>query len=208
MKTLCRPVLVESKEYNKLRLDNNNKLTFEPHVQGLHYSGLIHTYQQLVLISLNLDDKIEEGDLVYRHYEDGGSHIGLATPKADELKRVKDNRVWKVITDQNQLSPEYIQQFIEEYNKDEVKDVEIEMESWTVYSGDHQNTPRIYSPKLTDGFITIVEKKPILYTEEEIENKFKQFAKELSYKVFIKECKTQFDFIDFSINWFEQNKKK
>ena len=34
----------------------------------------------------------------------------------------------KVIATQSQIPPEYIQQFIEEYNKGEVKDIEIEME--------------------------------------------------------------------------------
>lgn len=167
MKTkLCRPVLVESKEHNKLRLDNNGKLTFEPHIQGLSYSGLIHTYQQLILISLDPDEKIEVGDkYLVELFKITGESVGLQLEECRQIDNIWINNFdvvstrhisncKKVISTQSQLSPEYINQFIEEYNKGEVKYVEIEFEEYGTIMKDFKDIN--FRPKLTNGFITIV----------------------------------------------------
>lgn len=153
--------------------------------------------QQLILISLDPNEKIEVGDLVC-----DGKYIEKAI--------VSDYLVSKkVIATQDQLSPEYIQQFIEKYNKDEVKDVEIEMEDCGTSDStcgliEHTSSTgeRFYMglrPKLTKGFVNIVKEEPILYTEEEVWKLLESLAEESS-NGFLNNY--------FLKNWFEQNKKK
>ena len=48
--------------------------------------------------------EIKQGDTVYRFYQDGDSHIGESLPASDNLKRLKDDRVWKVIAQSINLS--------------------------------------------------------------------------------------------------------
>ncbi len=48
--------------------------------------------------------EIKQGDTVYRFYQDGTSHIGESLPASDNLKRLKDDRVWKVIAQSTNLS--------------------------------------------------------------------------------------------------------
>ena len=57
----CKVVIIATDKDNpsKIRLDNNNKLSFEPHIQGLYYDGLTHIYQHLYILS---DDAIKEGE--------------------------------------------------------------------------------------------------------------------------------------------------
>jgi hypothetical protein len=192
---LCRPVLVESKDSttmigwkNKIELINNS------------ISQLVDKYYELILISLDPDEKIEVGNnFWYRNYKlmtcTGLSKSGQILTN-NEVAKHNDyghpqSLSKKVIATQSQLSPEYIQQFIEDYNKGEVKDVEIEM----IAMNEGYNKPEDYPfqeidiPKLTNGFVTIAEKsniekqadlveetafenlkvkKPITYTEEEV----------------------------------------
>ena len=60
------------------------------------------------------------------------------------------------------------------------------------------------NPKLTNGFVTIVEKKPISYTEEEVKQlliaRNKEFStnNELFNSLLLKQ----------DLDWFENNKKK
>lgn len=124
-----RPVLVESKEPNKLRLNNKSKLTFEPQIKGLHYNGLVHTYQQLILISLE-DEKIEVGDTKLLTFEtfDGLIETIITTKEfiGGNYKTISES---KVIATQSQLSPELIKQLIDEYNNGDMKDFEIEIDT-------------------------------------------------------------------------------
>ena len=104
----------------------------------------------------------------------------------------------KVIATQDQLPNEYIQQFVEEYNKGEVKDVEIEMTTTTYDDWMENGTSPVYpKPKLTMGFITIINKEPILYTEEEV--------KEFCYKAMRYKGYTEYN---ECMEWFETNIKK
>lgn len=123
MKTLkCRPVLVEvDKSFLYLHGGKlyNNRTT-------MHIPDGKQITQQLILISLNTDEKIEVGNKYY-------STIHNQIFECINNKQYFENE-FKVIATQSQLSPEYIQQFIEEYNKDEVKDVEIEMEFINIHT--------------------------------------------------------------------------
>lgn len=266
MKTkLVKPVLVDSKIAN----------IYKCRTGGLGYKEVATSYtvegqgQQLILISLDPDDKIEEGDICYyENYLGGGKFLVIYTKygtyhklNTDPIKQYGtieggitplEQDVFKVIAQQSQLSPEYIQQFIEEYNKGEVKDVEIEMNVVTMQESSkgyedndilvngkivesvHYELTEIIDktiekygkqPKLTNGFITIIEKsniekqadlveeiafenlkvkEPIIYTEEEVKQLFIDRAKEFSpaSKVFG-------DFLlKQDLDWLEKNKKK
>jgi len=74
MKKKCKVVMLAtelglptySNKVSKIRLDNNGVLSFEPYIQGLYYSGLVHTYQHLYILS---DDEIKEGDWFYQNHD-------------------------------------------------------------------------------------------------------------------------------------------
>lgn len=155
--------------------------------------------QQLILISLDPNEKINEGDLMYKSDLRGHNIVkdgkvietvitnGLYNHKPTTNPWYSDAK--KVIATQSQLSVEYIQQFVKEYNDfDEtyitnpftnekeicfvsnVKDVEIEMEDCGTLDSTCGLVPHIDSmdetfymrmkPKLTkEGFVTIIDKK-------------------------------------------------
>jgi hypothetical protein len=209
MKTkLVKPVLVDSEIAN----------IYKCRTGGLGYKEVATSYtvegqgQQLILISLDPDEKIEVGDLVLTTISELEVYNRIETFE----NRCDSIYCKKVIATQDKISPEYIQQFIEEYNKGEVKDIEIEMNVVTmqessksyedndilvngkiVESIHYELTEAIdktiekygKQPKLTNGFITIIEKsniekqadlveeiafenlkvkEPITYTEEEV----------------------------------------
>ena len=250
---LCRPILVENKDTPNV--GDIVKSKFEDiHILTKNDSKeYIKTVakQQLILISLE-DEKIKVGDMVLRMEESSKQLINpYKNCFIEKCTDIEENH-WedlKVIATQSQLSPEYIQQFIEEYNNDDVKDIEIEMEEYGRFNT--INHPyEISRPKLTSGFVTIVEKdsyhewyysnhpksryemlkhcypnftgditiemikhikevfnkshiKPILYTEEEVEELCSQ-AHIHGYSLCLG---TTDDLLDFT-EWFKQNKKK
>jgi hypothetical protein len=185
----CRPVLIKSSNIEEVLWITTSGQLIYTHVSGEYKEK--YKPQQLILISLE-DEKIEVGDKCYD--EETGSYITFQ----DCLPKYHYTGYKKVIATQSQLSTEYIQQFIEEYNKGKVKDVEIEMDKkHELVSKGLDGFPEddIYwwkdKPKLTNGFITIVKKEdyelvsigeeviklpiqelkePILYTEEEVWN--------------------------------------
>lgn len=63
------------------------------------------------LYALDKEAEIKEGDKVYRHYDDGGSHIGDSLPNSDNLKK---DRVWKIIATSNPSLGIYLLPKIEE----------------------------------------------------------------------------------------------
>ena len=72
------------------------------------------------------------------------------------------------------------------------------------YLDDPSEFPYKPQPKLTNGFITIVEnKEPILYTEEEIKVYLKKIVRS-TYPL----GEFNEDVSLFINDWFEQNKKK
>lgn len=213
-----RPILIESREASKLRLDNNGKLTFEPSVIGLHYAGLVHKYQQLILISLDPDEKIEKGNkwiyicpidgIIYDNNE-AIVHNSLPNSWFEKLHDKKN--YFKVIATQSQLSPELINQLVSEYNNGGMNDFEIEMEAIPNEFDNPITNPlglddfegSEWETKLTNGFVTVVEKEPILYTKQDMKDAFNAGAAYLlgSYKEF-KQIHKPF------IEWLNENKKK
>ena len=218
MKTkLCKPILIESKEDYGITLGVNITRNIPGAMRGQHY--------QLILISLDTNDDIKPGD---KYYSFETETIDIL--EENELSMSYDR---KVIATQDQLPNEYIQQFVEEYNKYEVKDVEIEMidnkqqleecvenieeicleeheniedspyyEQYCLAVKDIDNI--VYQLKLTNGFITIVKEKPILYTTQEVIKLLDSFGQHVSMEL----VGRRFEMIGELSKWFETNKKK
>ena len=230
-----RPVLVEIK-FNSIEemqgdiiLRNDKIYTCKQlNILQLHKKESNDKVFELILISLK-DEKIEIGD---KYLDDCGLIRESVTSDEDYWESRPDYK--KVIACQSQISPEYISKFIEQYNNDCVEDFEIEMEiHWNNRKYSKQPFPgeyatekdRIYLPRLTNGFVTIVEKpiyqqiidtvggedafckltgiikEPILYTEEEVKHLCLCAMSDAQDNI----CQYPHEYID---EWFEQNKKK
>lgn len=178
MKTkLIRPILLESKKDVQLWINLNNKLCFHPSPCKLAGG------QQLILISLESNEKIAVGDMC--HY---GKSLFLIETIVDNRTYLRPNDLKiqgkfiydmsyceftsftllkKVVFQQSQLSPELINKLIEEYNSTgKFEDFEIEMEEFYLYPDGNKskiarlapNAKPIEESKLTNGFITPVGK--------------------------------------------------
>lgn len=219
----CRPVLVKSKEPTNLILSGFGTLFLSPPMQ-LKTSD---TYQQLILISLE-DEKIKAGELCYN--VSNNCIVRFSNWPYPDYSNHK-----KIVATQSQLPIDYINQFIEEYNTGNVKDLEIEMEIDELStkirnSSEHKFenykfVNSIFKPKLINGFVTIVEreididvdmpgefvkyKEPILYTEEEVLNLLSKLAMNTTCRYCDEPGNwdiTESD--DYLMDWFEPNKKK
>lgn len=214
----CRAVLVD------VNGSYYHKLWFSTQLNLLQYCNCKNNLsgfspKQIVLISLDQNEKIEVGDLCY--YNNKIFKIERGDNELFHLSR-------KVIATDDQLSSEYVKQFIDEYNEFDsysgmriVKDIEIEMdEDIAEYVGPFNRDAKTYKPKLTNGFVTIITKSDkiletiddtsddgsnpqpqILYTEEEvlkILNKIKLDC--IMYR------NSNVQHID-TVEWFSQNKK-
>ena len=172
MRKLVRPILVASKEITTIWSYKERRLYYN---QANFNDVDDTTYYQLILVSLD-SEEIVVGDLGYINIGVNGT-IGMVS--YDTKYRTWDlttednvhypfttkEYINKVIVTQTQIPESYIQQFIEEYNSGVVKDVVIEMEeNGVIYPEMTDNTYSeyaakcIYKPKLTNGFITIIEK--------------------------------------------------
>lgn len=174
MKKLCKPILIKSDKHSDIinvaeiqQLFQRSKITNnEDLLNNLGFD------QQLILISFDEDEKIMHNDKwIYIcpvngiDYDSNNepiitNHIPDSINWFDKLHDKKNYH--KVIATQEQLPPEYIQQFIEEYNRGEVKDVEVVMTWKKDRHGDGRQFFKSNPfPKLTNGFITINPKEPV-----------------------------------------------
>ena len=211
MKTkLVRPVLVETNEKNSLLWSYKGRRLY---YNQANFNDLDETiYYQLILISLE-DEKIEVGDKCFNanNPTDVINNIINIDSNTSCLNANSFKESWKkIIAAQDQLSPEYIAKFVEQYNNGEVNDVEIEVYTMNEGYTDVNDYPyqEINILKLSNGFISIIEKKePILYTEEEV---LQLLYKWSVYKVNIELDKLadELPHILSYDEWFEQNKKK
>ena len=163
-----RPVLVEIK-FNSIEEMQGNII---------RRNDKIYTCEQLNILQLHKkesNDKVFE--LILLSLEDEEIKIGeigldLRDNTLFEVKRILTNHYEsgilsfqksyckKVIARQSQIPQEYISKFIEQYNNDCVEDLEIEMEDKIAIDG---HTIIGIEPKITNGFVTIVEKKQIYF---------------------------------------------
>ena len=208
-----RPVLVEIKDASNIFENNDKTLSFYEHKQHASSGGKKF---ELILISLE-DEKIEEGEYLNL------AHRVIVQPSDLEWANSNSNNLKKVIARQSQISPEYITKFIEQYNKGCIEDLEIEMEKCWINSDNVKGNSftevakfepsindfdavLIIQPKLTNGFVTIVEKEPITYTEKEV----KSLCSE-DYSLGLSSLKSEIPDLEEMMeldNWFENNKKK
>ena len=160
-----RPVLVEIKDASNIFENNDKTLSFYEHKQHASSGGKKF---ELILISLE-DEKIEEGEYLNL------AHRVIVQPTDLEWANSNSNNLKKVIDRQSQIPQKYISKFIEQYNNSCVEDLEIEMEKCWINSDNVKGNSftevakfepsindfdavLIIQPKLTNGFVTIVEK--------------------------------------------------
>jgi len=217
---LCRPILIESKNLSttkgQLCLNGNYLFTARE-------SDNVHPLkpQQLVLISLDPNEKIKINDkFIYKEtFLDGTVKTRqdfikynwiLTTCNKEDLPYIERalyginskkgiSGIYKVMTTQEQLSPKYIQQFIQEYNTNSVKDIEIEMR--IIFEPYYKDTEVL---NLKNNFVNIITntKSQIFYTEEEVSDLLFKLQKQI-----ISKYSAQFTNINI-VEWFEKNKKQ
>ena len=143
----CKPVLIESEENTGITLGINITKNIPGAMRGQNY--------ELILISLE-DEKIEVGDTYF-------NIVSNEMVEVDFTIDYEQNHCKKVIATQSQISPEYIAKFIEQYNNGKVDDIEIEVYTMNEGYTDVNDYPyqEINILKLTNGFVTIVEKELI-----------------------------------------------
>ena len=202
----------KSSESGKNIFENNDKtLSFYEHKQHASSGGKKF---ELILISLE-DEMIEEGEYLNL------AHRVIVQPTDLEWANSNSNNLKKVIARQSQIPPEYISKFIEQYNQGGVEDLEIEMEKCWINSDNVKGNSftevakfepsindfdavLIIQPKLTNGFVTIVEKEIISYTENDMRDAFEAGHK-LGWSGYPNTDNwTQPKFEE----WFNENKKK
>lgn len=177
MKTIkVRPILLDSTDKIKegtLITDSLGKLRVCTNLDENVYrfdSGSMGTLswkaKQLILISLNPDEKIEE-HAIWIKWSGGKWRVFIVTPFDYRLMKDLDNQTqyYKVITTQSQLSSKLIQNLIEQYNDNGMEDFDIEIvDKYTDPIGNKSDVPLddsrlIYEPKLINGFVTCIAKQ-------------------------------------------------
>jgi len=247
-----RPLLIDSSVPSDLLI-----CSVDNYLHKTEYYGCIFEspygkdkYVELILISLE-DEKIEANidDCI-----NIGGNIKDSFIFKPSLEILDNSYIKKVIARQSQISPEYISKFIKQYNKGCIEDLEIVMEKCWINSDNVKGNSftevakfepsindfdavLIIQPKLTNGFVTIVEKdscnkcKNTCKKTSTITNEFgscTEFNKEsITYteeeclKYCLKALEIGFDLNNttlprlyeksgkqYFIDWFEQNKKK
>lgn len=177
MKTkLVRPILLDSEEWQPLVLSTSR---YGGLFKSEYYNPMTEmgdTYKELIFVSLDPDERIEIGDIIY-HSLDYCTLLVTDSPQYDNKEMLKEYGYKKVITTYSQLSPELIQKLIDEYNNGGMKDFEIEMcLYYKDLSGEHEAYLAMptdyYKPKLTNGFITPIIKEEKLYTKDDLKDAF------------------------------------
>ena len=167
-----RPILVESKDIQSSIImlgvtPNLCRLTADA-INDTEWLKTAKPYN-LILISLDTNEKIEVEDLVFDPIKNRVINIKQVCKNGNNFGAKK------VIATQDQLSPKLIERLVNECSYNQMKDFEIEMEDngcevdmEDIGGQDIGWMPKI-EPKLTNGFITDVEPDSSnLYTEEEM----------------------------------------
>lgn len=204
MKTkFVRPVLITSKEQTNLWSYKGRRLYYN---QANFNDEDETAYYQLVLISLDPNEKIERGNKVVTNNVDYfATEIQLCTMSefldSDNIIKFGINNHIKVyksgynklIATQDQLSPDLIQKLVAEYNNGGMQGFDVEMDcEFTSTNKGLDGFPEdnvdwwVYKPKLTNGFVTVAEKES---------DNFVSFLKERITKASSLETKTAYTIV-------------
>jgi hypothetical protein len=218
----CKPILINSKDKSSGLIRIDGTLTTKTPV---YKTQLGDEFQHLYLISLDLDEKIEESGCWYiddtntvrksvtsdKDYWKKRSGYHKIIASTDESLLLNDgeetiasapgfNEKFEKLKPFPQLSPEYVQQFIKEYNEDNIKDVEVEWERYDSFNTIRR--PYIVSrPKLTNNYVKVYSTEPILYKENNIEKQFVTYEIALVLKElgFDEECFGVYSIINYKL---------
>ena len=130
-----KPILVETNEPTNIFKDHSGLFHSNLNLQTGHSINSSVIGYKLIIISLEYE-KIEVGDTLLLDNEEIVTCIGFdSNPDIIKIncrfeRYVHKSHFKKVIATQDQISPEYIARFIEQYNNGKVDDVEIEMQEW------------------------------------------------------------------------------
>lgn len=114
----CRAVLVDAPG------DFNHKLWFSTRLDYLQYTNCRNFLsgfnpKQIILISLEPDEKIEVGDVIYNSRENVVEAV-ISIEDLEFISIINSNDeliIFKVIATEEQISKEYMGQFVDEYNE-------------------------------------------------------------------------------------------
>lgn len=138
----CKPIVIPIDTKDALQSDRKY-LTI---TNGKLFNPFQNVYYQLFLISLE-EEKIKKFETYY-------SILHNQLFKCIHNQQIFADYERKIIATQDMIPPKYIIQFIEEYNKNEVNAVNIEM-TFDVYDDD-VFAKHDWKPKLTNGFVNII----------------------------------------------------
>lgn len=177
-----RPILIVSQDTNigfKIFKEFDGTLTYS----GFP-SNCSSEQKELVIISVDNNEKILVHDDIIRINPNGNTTGYIFKASNVEVSTQSHKGFAKVLARQSIIHQSYIQQFIEQYNKAEVKDIEIDMEYKYQYEcdcfkvdiTDGCDNPKhniiIQIPKLINGFISIKEIKSEELSMEEVKDLF------------------------------------
>ena len=166
-----KPVLISSSNKTDLLINTlNNKLLYD----CLDIVKEHAKYYQLALISLDPNEKLDQGDLGYINI--GGGTIGkisydnkyntwdLTTDDGIHYPFSTREYIKKVIATHDKISPKDIYRLVGEYNRGSMKEFDIEMSEY-YYTVKYPSSGMVdeealvsgKKPKLTDGYIIIVQ---------------------------------------------------
>lgn len=179
MKTIkVKPILISSNKRTDLAIVTESYSDITPDeiyhkkdtletVYGEYVDLDYYDCKEIVLIS---DEKIQENDLVTDGYDLAiitslnNKYYSISNINGSVVMENKEisllyNSLSKVVALQSLIPEEYISKLIEEYNNGGMKDFCIEVND--CLSGEIRGEMYFYTkPKLTDGYITIIEKSP------------------------------------------------
>lgn len=178
----CRPILINnlSSSPSKVGLWKHSKTG----VISLwkDYFSMDHNWYgyDLILYSLNPNDEIKIGD---KYFDEHSKFIGTATVN---FGRVGDDSSKKIVATHSELPINYIKNFIDDYNKDKIFNVDV----------------------VFNNGKPIIENGKILIKNNDLTTPIKDKLKKLAEEVWIAALKSNNNyFYDFQ-TWFDENQHK
>lgn len=176
---IARPILIETETRTDLYSLQNGKLNygnFEPNHEFIFY-------YKLVFIDFETKFNYEpiQGEFVVKHC------FGEADNIIVYINAIEDCGLYtfsKIIVKENQIPIDYIKNvFIKEFNSNNVKDIEIEMEKFLV-----TNNTVATKPKLYEKYVKIIEKNNLSHLYWIYYRLTNKYGEKSNYDYMIKLC--------------------